>query len=183
MQVIALSVPGADISSAHPPSMRVGRPRGSGRVAGRAAARRPRGPAIWRLGFVLLAACAGFAGAAPHAGGASRVPDEAAPMSRKGPAVMAMRPSLDRVVGEAARGRQWATHRSSLRRVVRWAACPPDAAPGTCVRSRCVGSARAMASDCRGADSGGLRGMRAPARDAEQGRSRATADPARRVMR
>ncbi|KRG38795.1 hypothetical protein ARC20_14365 [Stenotrophomonas panacihumi] len=183
MQVIALSVPDADISSAHKPSMRVGRPRGSGRVAGRAAARRLRGPAIWRLGFVLLAACAGFAGAAPHPESAGGVPGEAAPMARKAPAVVAMRPSMDRVVGEAARERQWATHRSSLRRVVRWTACPPDAAPGTCARSRCVGSARAVASDCMGAASGGLRGMRAPARDAEQGPSRATADPARRVMR
>lgn len=44
--------------------------------------------------------------------------------------------------------RQWAAHRSSLRRVTHWPACRPDAPPGTCERPRCVSALDANPAAC-----------------------------------
>lgn len=44
--------------------------------------------------------------------------------------------------------RQWAVHRSSLRRLVRWPACRADADPGTCGQPRCIQASGATTRAC-----------------------------------
>ncbi len=183
MRVIALSVPDAEISSTEKPPVRAGRAPGERCIVGRGVKRRPRGPAVWRFGLVLLAGACGIAGAAPHPEAATRLAAEPVPMSAESPSIVSGLGPMARRVGEAGRERQWATHRSSLRRVVRWAACPADAAPGTCLRSRCMGGSPARAPGCAGSGPGGLHDVRGSSRSAEAPASRPAVDPPRRIPR
>jgi len=69
-------------------------------------------------------------------------PKDEGPAGRK---ARASTPGIHRPLGHR---RQWATHRSSLRRVVRWPACRPGAPPGTCGRRGCESVVGLSASHC-----------------------------------